>query len=78
MRSKGYGLKALQSIIEFGFNRLNLYRMEAEVIDGNLAPLKLMVKTGFTEEGRLRKAKYVNGEYKDLLRFGLLREEYQE
>lgn len=78
MQSQGYGFKALKSIIDFGFNRLNLYRLEAEIIDGNIAPLKLMQKTGFTEEGRLREAKFVNGEYKDLLRFGLLRKEYKE
>jgi RimJ/RimL family protein N-acetyltransferase len=77
MRSQGHGLKALQAIIDFGFRRLNLFRLEAEVIDGNLAPLKLLEKTGFIQEGRLRQAKYVDGDYKDLLRYGLLREEYK-
>lgn len=78
MQGKGLGLRALQSIIEYGFKRLNLFRLEAEVIDGNKASLILIEKTGFTEEGRLREAKFVNGEYKDLLRFGLLRKEYRE
>ncbi len=76
MQAKGYGEKALGAIIEFGFKRLNLYRLEAEVIDGNIPSVKLMRKFGFVEEGRLREAKYVNGIYKDLLRFGLLRKEY--
>ncbi|MCD4725796.1 MAG: GNAT family N-acetyltransferase, partial [Bacteroidales bacterium] len=67
---------ALQAIIEYAFKRLNLYRLEAEVIDGNLASLKLVDKAGFTAEGRLRKAKFINGEYRDLLRFGLLRREF--
>ncbi len=77
MQSQGLGLTALRAIIEFGFKRLNLYRLEAEVIDGNIAALKLVEINGFTEEGRLREAKFVNGEYKDLLRFGLLRSEYE-
>lgn len=77
-QSRGYGLQALRSIIDFGFRRLNLYRLEGEVIENNLASLALLKKTGFTEEGRLREAKYVNGNYYDLLRFGLLRKEYQE
>ncbi|MCK4569366.1 MAG: GNAT family N-acetyltransferase [Bacteroidales bacterium] len=75
-QAQGHGLQTLRAIIEYAFKRLNLYRLEAEVIDGNAPSLKLLEKTGFTEEGRLREAKYVNGEYKDLLRFGLLRKEY--
>jgi len=78
MQSKGHGLKALRTIIDYGFKRLNLYRLEAEVIEGNTASLKLLNKTGFTEEGRLREAKFIHGEYKDLLRFGLLRKEYNQ
>ncbi|MDT8393614.1 MAG: GNAT family protein [Bacteroidales bacterium] len=78
MQGRGYGRQAIESIIEFGFKRLNLYRLEAEVIDGNKASLKLLKRSGFIEEGRLRKAKFVKGEYKDLLRFGLLKDEYTE
>ncbi|MEN8225071.1 MAG: GNAT family protein [Bacteroidota bacterium] len=76
MQGKGYGMSSLQAIIEYGFMRLNLFRLEAEVIDGNKASLKLMQQSGFTEEGRQRKAKFVNGVYKDLIIFGLLKEEY--
>jgi RimJ/RimL family protein N-acetyltransferase len=76
MQGKGFGSKAMNAIIEFGFNRLNLYRLEGEVIDGNTASIKLLQNNGFTEEGRLREAKFVNGTYKDLLRYGLLRKEW--
>ena len=76
-QGKGYGLVALETIIAFGFNRLNLYRLEAEVVDGNTPSIKLMKKLGFTEEGRLREAKFVNGKYYDLMRYGILRREYE-
>jgi RimJ/RimL family protein N-acetyltransferase len=76
MQDQGHGSLALQAIIEYAFKRLNLYRLEAEVIDGNLASLKLVDKAGFTAEGRLREAKFVDGEYRDLLRFGLLNKEF--
>ena len=76
MQAQGHGSLALQAIIEYAFKQLNLYRLEAEVIDGNIASLKLVDKAGFTAEGRLREAKFINGEYKDLLRFGLLRREF--
>jgi len=76
MQAQGHGSLALQAIIEYAFKRLNLYRLEAEVIDENLASLKLVDKAGFTAEGRLREAKFINGEYRDLLRFGLLSKEF--
>ena len=75
-QGNGYGRIALEAIVAFGFNRLNLYRLEAEVVDGNVPSMKLMKKLGFTEEGRLREAKFVNGKYHDLLRYGMLRREY--
>ncbi len=76
MQGKGYGSSALKAIIDYAFNRLNLCRLEAELIDGNLASTQMLRKEGFREEGRLREAKFVNGKYKDLLRFGLLMKEY--
>ena len=76
-QSKGHGRIALDAIIEYGFNRLNLHRLEAEVIEDNLASIKLLGERGFKVEGRLREAKFVNGIYKDLLRYGLLKKEYQ-
>lgn len=72
----GMGWAALEAIISYGFNRLNLYRLEAEVIENNAPSIRLMKKAGFTEEGRLREAKFMNGSYHDLLRFGLLRREF--
>lgn len=77
-QGQGYAGTAIAAIIEYGFNRMNLYRLEAEVLASNTASLRLIRKQGFIEEGRLREAKFVNGKYHDLLRFGLLRREYYE
>lgn len=78
LQGQGIGSTALDALLEYGFKRLNLYRIEAEVIDGNAASLRLLEKNKFTLEGRLREAKFVNGRYYDLLRFGLLRHEYDK
>jgi RimJ/RimL family protein N-acetyltransferase len=77
-QGRGYAATALAATVDYGFNRLNLYRLEAEVVASNTASLRLIQKLGFVEEGRLREAKFVNGIYHDLLRFGLLRSEYKE
>lgn len=75
-REKGFAVKTLRLAINFAFNRLNLHRLEAEVIDFNDSAKKLIEKFGFKEEGRLREAKYSSGKYYDIIRYGLLSSEY--
>ena len=75
-QGQGYGERALRAIIRYGFMRMNLQRLEAEVIEYNQPAQKLFEKLGFVLEGRLRQAKYCEGKYYDVLCFGLLRAEY--
>jgi RimJ/RimL family protein N-acetyltransferase len=75
-QGKGYGEQALKAIMEYAFLRMNLYRLEAEVIEYNRRAQKLFEKLGFTFEGKLRQAKYFEGKYYDILRYGMLRTEY--
>lgn len=77
-QNKGYGTEVLKSIIEHAFNTMNLYRLEAEVIDFNDASKSVIEKYGFVLEGRLREAKFVNGKYFDILRYGLLKKEWKK
>jgi len=48
------------------------------VYDFNIPAIKLYKKVGFIEEGRKRKAHFVNGEYHDLIIMGILNEEWKE
>ncbi len=73
----GIGHKVLSRMLQFAFNTLNFYRLEAEIIEGNVASIQLFKKLGFVQEGVLRKAKYIDGIYYDILRLGLLKEEYE-
>lgn len=77
-QGKGLGKQALKKLIDFAFQTMNLYRLEAEVVDYNEAAKKLFPGAGFREEGRLREAKFFEGSYHDILRYGLLRREYEE
>ncbi len=70
------GQKILEAMIGYAFGKLNFYRLEAEVIEYNEKALKLVEKLGFTMEGRLRKAKYSGGKYCDILRYGILKHEF--
>lgn len=77
-QKKGIGTEALRTAIKFAFEKMNLHRLEAEVIEFNEPSKKLVEKLGFKLEGTLREAKYSCGKYWNIYRYGLLRKEYQE
>lgn len=77
-QGKGHGKQALLMLMKFAFKKMNLYRLEAEVIDYNDRARSLFEQVGFVLEGRLRDAKYNNGNYHDILRYGMLISEYDE
>ncbi len=74
--SKGYGTEAASLIIEYGFEQLNLHRISSGAFSFNERSIRLHKKVGFTEEGRMRKAVFKNGNYHDHIIFGILREEW--
>jgi len=77
-QKKGIGFDALIALMKHAFFSMNFYRLEAEVIEYNQPALTLVRKLGFIEEGRLRQAKYFDGKYFDILRFGLLKIEFED
>jgi ribosomal-protein-alanine N-acetyltransferase len=54
--------EAVSSIIDYGFNKLNLHRIEALVGSNNIPSLKIMENHNFTKEGLLRQH-YVADKY---------------
>jgi ribosomal-protein-alanine N-acetyltransferase len=53
-KEKGIMTEALQAIIPYGFDQLQLNRIEAFIGPNNTPSLKLMHKFGFQQEGLLR------------------------
>jgi RimJ/RimL family protein N-acetyltransferase len=74
---KGVGLEATQLMVEYGFQRLNLHRIDLGVFAEHDAAVKCYEKAGFKVEGRMREDLFLDGEYKDRLRMGMLRSEYK-
>jgi ribosomal-protein-alanine N-acetyltransferase len=54
---------------------MNLNRIEAEVIPGNIASEQLLQKLGFQREGLMRQSAYFKEAFYDLQLFALLKEE---
>lgn len=74
---KGYGTDAMNLILQFGFEELNLRRVSLTVFGYNERAYKSYRKVGFQEEGRLRQWMQRAGERYDLIYMGILREEWE-
>ncbi len=74
---KGIGTRAKKLICEFGFKELGLNKIYFITNEDNFASIRVNEKCGFKLEGRLRKEYLTkDGEFKDRLYYGLLKEEW--
>lgn len=71
-RRQGFMSEALNAVIQFGFEIIELNRIEATVNSDNLASILLLKKLGFTEEGILRDYEFKQDKFIDLKLFSLL------
>jgi diamine N-acetyltransferase len=74
--NKGYGTEAMSLMLQHGFETLNLHRIYLKVFSNNPRAIRSYEKAGFTLEGKLREAHFVDGGYIDDLIMGVLRSEW--
>jgi RimJ/RimL family protein N-acetyltransferase len=74
--SKGYGTEAARLLVNYGFDQLNLHRVNSSAVSFNERSIRMHLKVGFKEEGRQREAIFKNGRYHDHVIFGILRAEW--
>ena len=74
---KGYATEATQTVIAFGFDKINLHKVQICTKTINIPSRRVIEKCGFTYEGTLRDYFYMNGEYVGRHYFSILREEYE-
>ena len=72
----GYGSEAADLLTTYGFEQRGCHRIEARVFEFNDASQALLESIGFEREGRKRDAKFIDGEYQDMLWYGVLAEEW--
>lgn len=68
--------EALQAALGYGFNELDLRRIEADVDPHNLPSIRLLERVGFQKEGYLRERWLVPDQTQDALFYGLLKREW--
>jgi len=77
-RGKGYGLEAVVILVDYLFLARDLVRVQATTDLRNVASQKVLEKAGFTREGVVRKSMFLRGQWRDLLLYSILREEWKE
>ena len=73
---KGYGTEAMQLVLRYAFQELNLHRLTLNVFEYNPRAIRSYEKAGFVYEGRVRKFLRRDGQEWDMVHMGILRQEW--
>jgi [ribosomal protein S5]-alanine N-acetyltransferase len=76
-RGRGLAPEAVRAMIAFGFEEMDLNRVEARCVAENTASARVMEKAGMTYEGTLRQREFLKGTYRDMKLYATLRGEYR-
>ena len=74
---KGLAKEAVGLLIRHAFDMLNVHKLTAGFIVGNKASQKLFESFGFKKEALLRQQVYLRGVYHDVIKMGLLKDDYE-
>ena len=75
---KGYSKEASSLILSHGFKALGLLRIYCGTSSKNFSMQKLALALGMTLEGRRRRALFKNGQFVDILEYGILASEFKK
>jgi len=74
---KGLMTEALQALIDYGFEQMNLNRIDATSDPENSRSIRLMERCGFRREGLLRQRFYYKASFHDEAIYSLLKEDWR-
>ena len=75
---QGVMTEALSAVLRYGFEEMELNRIQAIIDSKNTRSMRLVHRLGFTREGVLRQRSYFNGQFRDDVCFSLLKKEWTE
>ena len=73
---KGLTTEAVEALLKFGFNHMELTRIQARCFVENIGSSKVMEKSGMLFEGIIRSGLFVKGKHQDLKMYAILKEDY--
>ncbi|WP_437678626.1 GNAT family N-acetyltransferase [Sorangium sp. So ce131] len=72
---RGLATEAVVALTRYGFESLELERIQAPVFDWNVASARVLEKAGYTLEGRMRRHVVKDGRLADALLYARIRED---
>lgn len=75
---RGLMTEAVRALLDFGFGKMNLNRIEGFYIPGNEASGRVMEKASMRYEGTLREKLFFKGSFHDLKLYAALRKDYNQ
>ena len=75
-RGRGLATDAVRVLCRYGFAIRGMHRIQLETLSDNHAMIAVAEGLGFTREGTIRGASWVNGEWADDVLFGILDTEF--
>jgi len=60
-QGKGFVTKSCEALIEYGFNQINLHRIEISCAEGNSKSRAIPERLGFTKEGVFKESELIRG-----------------
>jgi len=76
LQNRGIGKECLKQLLEYGFKKLNVHRIEAEVLESNVKSQKFFDRMNFKHEGTLRENMWRNRKWIHTEIFSILRNEF--
>jgi ribosomal-protein-alanine N-acetyltransferase len=75
-QGKGLVSEAIQRIVDFGFNEMQLNTIEATILSENTSSKKAVLRNNFIQEAHFREYRFFNGIYQDVYVFTLHKQNY--
>lgn len=75
--NKGFATEAIKAVIRFGFDRLKLHRINAGCAVENIASIRVLEKSGMTQEGRKRQILPLKTGWMDSFEYAILEDEWK-
>ncbi|WKA54665.1 GNAT family N-acetyltransferase [Planococcus shixiaomingii] len=72
----GLILEAAKSLLDYGFQKMELNKVEAPIMLDNFQSQRVVEKLGMQREGVARQHMIINGEFVDLAMYSILKREY--
>lgn len=73
---RGIATEAVELVVAFGFEKLQLHRIEAYVSPRNTGSVRVLQKARFENEGLLREFLFINGIWEDHFHFAVLEKDF--